>query len=109
MILLELLAAIARAHAEQHHPKVLDPDLHDWHEVVRGGEIWLENVTTFEFNYWLQGWWVLDDRAGWAWWLGVYDRCPVGEDPWEFPYCRLDSPLPNADFSIWMSDDPATV
>ena len=101
---LALIGHIARSYATQHCPEVLDPDDHDWVLVIRGQNSTEENYTIGEFNHWLQGWWVLDDTAGWEWWLCVFDKCPADKlvesrDLIDFPYCRLDAPLPNADFT----------
>jgi hypothetical protein len=85
---LTLVGAIVRAYVTQHHSEMLD-EMYDHDRDY--------------INHVLKGWWVLDDSAGWAWWLGVYSRCPVSHNPWEFPYCDLDAPLPDADFSGWLA------
>lgn len=104
--LLGLIGAIVRAHAEQHHPEVLDPDKHMWAHVIDldTGFDGMKDLTIEEFNHWLQGWWLLSDDGGWKWWLCVFTRSPAehiasGGDLIDFPYCNLDSPLPDADFS----------
>jgi len=83
--LLALMGDIVRAYVNQHHPEMLD-------DIWETDRDWLNHV--------LGGWWVLRDDMSWAWWLGVYTRCPVGQDLDRFSYCYLDAPLPNASFPV---------
>lgn len=94
---LALIGAIARSYAEHHEPDVLDPDSHVWSWDDDGP---VADETAGFFNYLLSGWWVLDDtQTAWNWWLCVYTRPPYGHDFLHFPYCHLDAPLTEADFS----------
>ena len=85
---LALMGDIVRAYVNQHHAEMLDDP---WETDME----WLNHV--------LGGWWIISPDMGWAWWLGVYTRCPAGQDLDRFPYCYLDAPLPKADFSGWMT------
>lgn len=80
---LALMGSIVRTYCTHHAPEMFD----DPHEV---------DITWF--NHIVGGWWILRDDMGWAWWLGVYTRCPAGQDLDQFWGCQLDAPLPRATF-----------
>jgi hypothetical protein len=83
--LLALMGKIVTAYVTQHHSEMLDDEWETDRE-------WLNHV--------LSGWWIISPDMGWSWWLGVYSRCPAGQDLDHFPFCDLDAPLPNSEHPL---------